>query len=558
MRRKFQFFLLALMFMVTQLPISAGAQVTDQYVLHASAARVEVGDRVSIAVKGEALTDLYAAEMQIMYDEQLLEYTGYTSFLDNQAYVHEPKVQGNTIRLVFTLTGNKPGITGDKDLFTFTFRTKKVGTASVSLNALMPIDSALNKTNGSIGSGTTIAVVNSNSGSPGSGSGSQPSGNPSSPSHSGTSVLHFDASPDARGAISIQAGANDLLDAGKHSTDETVTVRIKSGAEVKKIQLNLPAKQVQQLSSDSGKIKTLSVESDLAAVTISRDMLDNRTLSETSNLQLLIEKVDKQPLYDVNLLLDGSPITSFAPKSIQVNIPYALGLNEKPYQVVIHTITEDGKVKIVRNGQFDASTGTVQFQPDQLGRYKVSHAQVDFRDMTGYDWANEAVFGLAAREVINGRSEGYFIPGGDVTRAEFVKMLMGLIDAEDSSATATFTDVLLDDWSYRSIASAQKLGLVQGKDDGSFGSKDEISREDMAVFMYRALNARKSGTAHSTLTPAKFLDQDQVSSYARDAVAAVQQAGLIEGVSEGYFDPKGKLTRAQAAAVIYRFYQALR
>ncbi|NOU66984.1 hypothetical protein GC096_23325 [Paenibacillus sp. LMG 31461] len=576
MKHKFQFFFLAIMFIATVLPFSAAAQATDEFVLRSSAASVEIGDNITITIAGKALTDLYAAEMELTYDEQQLAYTGYTSNLNNQAYVLEPHVQGNKILLVFTLTGKKSGLTGDKDLFTLSFKASKAGAASVSLSSLTTINSQLEKTHGKMGNGITLSVNNSNSGTdpgtnPGSNPGSQGAENPSTPSTSGTSILLIDALNATNGVASIDVGSKALLEAGKNSKDDSVTIKVNSGSDVKELQLNLPAMQLQQLRSESGDVKTLRVETELATVSINRDVLDTRTLSDTSNLQLSIAKVDPANLsqdirdeignsvvYDFHLSLDGSLITNFIKNSVIVELPYKLGPNENPYQVVIYYITEDGKMEVVRNGKYNTDTGRVQFLPTHFSKYTANHVQVSFSDMNGYTWANEGVLGLAAREVVSGRSDGHFIPAGEVTRAEFVKMLIQLFDLADSSATAAFTDVDAGTWYYNSIASAQKIGLVQGKDDGSFGVNDQISREDMAVLIYRASKIISSSTVQAHGATSNFLDGDQISTYAKDAVWAAKQAGLMDGVSEGYFDPKGKSTRAQAATVIYRLYQELK
>lgn len=585
MKHKFHFFFLAIMFIATVVPLSAAAQVADEFVLRSSAASVEIGDNVTITIAGDALTDLYAAQMELTYDEQL-EYTGYTSSLSKlayqeyNAYVPEPKVHANKIKLLFTLTGNMLALEGKKDIFTLSFKASKVGTPSVSLSSLITINSNRVETNGKMGNGITLSVNNPNSETnpgtdPGSHTGSNPGsqggGNPSSPGTSGTSVLLLETMTVNNGVASIDVGSKALLEAGKNSKDESVTIKVNSGSDVKELQLNLPAMQLQQLRSESGDVKTLRVETELATVSINRDVLDTRTLLDTSNLQLSIAKVDPANLsqdirdeirnsvvYDFNLSLDGSRIKSFIKNSVIVELPYKLGPSENPYQVVVYYITEDGKMEVVRNGKYNTDTGRVQFLPTHFSKYTANHAQVSFSDMNGYTWANEGVLGLAAREVVSGRSDGHFIPAGEVTRAEFVKMLIQLFDLADSSATTAFTDVDAGTWYYNSIASAQKIGLVQGKDDSSFGVNDQISREDMAVLIYRASKIISSTTILANGATSNFLDGDQISTYAKDAVWAAKQAGLMDGVSEGYFDPKGKSTRAQAATVIYRLYQELK
>ena len=80
-----------------------------------------------------------------------------------------------------------------------------------------------------------------------------------------------------------------------------------------------------------------------------------------------------------------------------------------------------------------------------------------------------------------GRGDNLFMPGESVTRAEFLAMLLNAFDLTDENADCTFKDVNDGKWYYNAIATAQKLGIVQGKTDGTFGVNDAITRQDMAV-----------------------------------------------------------------------------
>jgi len=98
----------------------------------------------------------------------------------------------------------------------------------------------------------------------------------------------------------------------------------------------------------------------------------------------------------------------------------------------------------------------------------------------------DSIRAVAARGIIVGKETGKYDPQGKLTRAEFVQMLMRLFDAVDSTATSKLTDVKEGAWYYKAVASAEKLGIVQGKTDGSFGINDTLTRQDMAVLLHRA------------------------------------------------------------------------
>ena len=167
-----------------------------------------------------------------------------------------------------------------------------------------------------------------------------------------------------------------------------------------------------------------------------------------------------------------------------------------------------------------------------------------FLDVGGDDWFAPYVMTLTNQGVIS--RDRYFRPDDSVTRAEFVKMIVEMLGIKDSAATADFSDVSGDDWSYVYIASATKFGIVNGVGDGTFGAAEPISREDMAVIIDRA--AALKGAQLQRGEP-EFTDQAEIADYARGSVGSMQASGLIEGY-EGAFSPKGNTTRAEAAKVI--------
>ncbi|MNP46728.1 Endo-1,4-beta-xylanase A precursor [compost metagenome] len=148
------------------------------------------------------------------------------------------------------------------------------------------------------------------------------------------------------------------------------------------------------------------------------------------------------------------------------------------------------------------------------------------------------------------------MPAGEVTRAEFVQMLVQVFGLEDTTAKADFRDVEAGAWYYPAIASARKLGLVEGREDGSFGVNARINREDMAVLAYRASKLLGMTAPDTRGSSAAFADQSQISDYVAEAIAALRKAGVMDGLSGGYFEPKSSSTRAQAAVLLYRLYQA--
>lgn len=181
------------------------------------------------------------------------------------------------------------------------------------------------------------------------------------------------------------------------------------------------------------------------------------------------------------------------------------------------------------------------------GTPQVTAAKDVFSDMTGYEWAEDAVLYLAKRGIISGVSESKFDPAGLVTREQFAKLVVLAADLYNANANESFEDAESDAWYISYISSAKKNGIVNGIEESKFGVGMYITREDMAVMLYKAFEAKN---IKLTNYKSDFDDMDKISEYAYTAVAALSGAGIINGVGNNKFDPKSNATRAEAAILI--------
>ena len=159
------------------------------------------------------------------------------------------------------------------------------------------------------------------------------------------------------------------------------------------------------------------------------------------------------------------------------------------------------------------------------------------------------ILALADRSIINGVADDRFEPARNITREEFVKILVGALGASDRGYTGNkFVDATDNDWFVKYINIAAELGVVKGIGDGMFGTGRNITRQDMAVMLYKALEYRNVSMASDGFV---FDDDAQIADYAKPAVSALHNMGAINGVTETTFEPLGLATRAQAAKIIY-------
>jgi hypothetical protein len=181
-----------------------------------------------------------------------------------------------------------------------------------------------------------------------------------------------------------------------------------------------------------------------------------------------------------------------------------------------------------------------------------------YSDMASTHWAYNFIRYLSARGILSGYAgtdAGKIKPDSYVTRAQFIKMLVVALDLYNSNATTTYTDITGSaSWASSYIGSAQTAGIV--KDSGtSFRPNDNITREEMALYAYRAANAA-GVTLSQTNAAVTFTDAAQISSTEMaTAITAMQRAGIISGeakngVATGAFNPSGYTTRGAAAKII--------
>lgn len=177
-----------------------------------------------------------------------------------------------------------------------------------------------------------------------------------------------------------------------------------------------------------------------------------------------------------------------------------------------------------------------------------------FGDLASDHWSAQAVSALKSKGVISGNENGDFEPDRTVTREEFTKMAVQIMGLELIPGESSFDDVSADDWFAPYVNAAVEYGIINGISDTVFGTGSEISRQDMAVIIDRAIKA-KGVTLSEKKEYTAFNDDEQIADYAIEAVCTLFKAGVINGKDNGGFDPAGSATRAEAAKIIYEAFK---
>ena len=191
-----------------------------------------------------------------------------------------------------------------------------------------------------------------------------------------------------------------------------------------------------------------------------------------------------------------------------------------------------------------------------------------FRDMpVPTDWAHEGLDYCIYHGYIAGTSASTVSPNGVCTRAQLVSILYRVQGEpttvkgyELSKLRAPFDDVPRGQWYTDAIWWAKLMGVVSGTSATTFDPEGEITREQLAVILYNYTKQFAPGSLTATGSLAGFPDAASVSSWARTEMAWAVGNGLISGTGSGsvaYLTPQGSATRAQVAAILMRFEQAM-
>ena len=176
-----------------------------------------------------------------------------------------------------------------------------------------------------------------------------------------------------------------------------------------------------------------------------------------------------------------------------------------------------------------------------------------FSDVGEDMWYTAAVEYVTGKNFMMGESETQFKPDELMTRAMLVTVLYRIAGEPDTEKEKTFKDVTEDSWYKKSVEWATENNLVAGYEDNTFRGEENITREQLAVMLYRFAEGTES---EECITD--YEDANEISDYAKTAFNWAVENKLINGVSNKRLAPTDNATRAQIAAIIMRYEQLIK
>lgn len=181
---------------------------------------------------------------------------------------------------------------------------------------------------------------------------------------------------------------------------------------------------------------------------------------------------------------------------------------------------------------------------------------VKFKDVPRNNWAFEYIGEMQKRGIINGYPDGKYYPDNYVERCEFAKIMVGAAGLRTGDASGEyFADVKYNDWFYEYVETAKEY-LTGYKSFGQnyFRPNNYALREDIAVALVK-LKGYDTKNTDQNILQTMFSDYDSISESAKPYVATAVDRGLVSGYDDGTFKGQDSITRAEAAAMLWRAYQ---
>lgn len=185
---------------------------------------------------------------------------------------------------------------------------------------------------------------------------------------------------------------------------------------------------------------------------------------------------------------------------------------------------------------------------------------VTFKDINN-TWAKPYIEALASKGFVKGKTADTFAPNDKMTRSQFALVIARALDLPKQDAEGTFSDVSKEMTNIvQEVEAAHRAGIING-DNGKFNPNAEITRQQMATMIIRAIEYKDATVLENVKSDIVFADEAHINDYAKESVALAAGLGIIDGnevKGKKMFEPKMGATRAHAMKMVYNLLEAIK
>lgn len=356
-------------------------------------------------------------------------------------------------------------------------------------------------------------------------------------------------------AEAIAKAQTDAKAQGKNGISVAVTIINPANTTALEIVLTQPV--LNQLTDAN--VQRFEVNGQILTLSFSQKIIQQIQNQSTGDVTITVRPVTVQGVrnaYNITLsfVKDGktTSISHFDGETITLSIPLVPGENEAAGYFYAAYVDAGGNISRIPNSVYDVNSGNIIFTTDHLSVYGVGYETPGMKitDISSH-WAKESIDYILGRGLFDDNADGRFHPDTAITRGDFATAL-GRLAGVDTKAysKSSFTDVKASYLPYVEWAYSKKI--LQGTGNSQFAPEGSITHQEMAVIFENY--AKSNGyTLPVARTPVTFADDYNIVSSCKTAVKAMQQAGIIMGVQNNYFNPAGNATRAEASSMLHRY-----
>ncbi len=356
-----------------------------------------------------------------------------------------------------------------------------------------------------------------------------------------------------------------LEEAEKAEDVSSITIKAETKEEVNKTTVSVPKSSVSEIT---GARLDLKVETPLGTISMPvKALTEIARQAHGSSVEIVVENMAPEKLtdeqkaaaegstvYDISIISGGVRIFSFGGHKITISLPYTLKSGEKAENVTVWYMNDKGELEKI-SCSYSEKTGLATFTTDHLSYYVVGYENnISFADVTENDWFYEYVMYAVQNGLFSGTGENTFSPNLPMTRSMLVTVLHRLEGRPAASNAAAFADVPANQWYTDAAAWSVEKEVVKGITETEFKPEANITREQLAVMLYRYASSKNKASGETGSTD-YFADKDKVSIWAETAVKWAVGKGIITGRTNGSLDPSGSATRAEVAAMLQRYIE---
>ena len=333
------------------------------------------------------------------------------------------------------------------------------------------------------------------------------------------------------------AMGNEIVKQAVENRSADIVISPKVTGNVTRTEVSIPASTVGQIRSQTN--ASLTIATPVANVTIPNSGLGS--LSSTSGTVTVTAEQTGNTV-ELTVTAGGRTVE---------NIPGGVTLTVPAYTTpgtVAVLVHDNGTREVVRKSVAD--NGSVTIPLDGSAKLEIVDNSKYFYDVPSTSWAADAVAFASSHELFNGTGTNQFSPNLPMSRGMLATVLHNLESNPYQPISGVFADVNNSAWYAEGVAWAAANGIVTGYGSGQFGPNDNITREQLAVMLWRY-----AGSPAATDRELHFADAYRASDWALEALRWATQSHIINGKGNGILDPAGQATRAETAQMLKNFME---